>query len=215
MPLFAIGGFALMSAGGLVVEPNASPAEIVSALDQGIRWPARLGLYLDLLGSLLLLVFAARVASTVRPAHGSPSLLPTLVVGFAVLAVAASFIDKSAFHVIAARAGEGLSPASAVLLVDLITASFLLFQATFAAFVVSAALGVRQAGIGPRWLGAGGVLIGLASLVAVAFPGTDASQLPFPFMVIWVVALSVVLIRFADSGRSTAGHELSAPGHSG
>lgn len=191
-----MGGFALMTAGGLEARPESTPAQIVRDLSGGVTWVARLGLFLDLVGSLLLVVFAARVAAAVRPGSDRASLVPSVVMGAALLAVAASFVDKAAFQVMARRAGEDLQPGNAVLLVDLVVASFLLFQAAFAAFVLAAAIGLLQQHVGPAWLGRAGVVIGAVGLAAAAFPaGSAAAQLPFPFLVGWILALSAVLMR--------------------
>lgn len=195
MLALTLSGFALMAAGGLAVEPGASEEEIVQALDEPVGAVARLGLYLDILGSLLLVVFSARVAAALRDTGRDLSLLPAVVTGSALLAVAASFGDKAAYQVLALRAGEGLSDSSAVLLADFIGASFLLFQACFALFVLSAAVGAAATGLGPAWLGPLGIAAGVLALAAVAFPGTLFAGLTFPLLALWVLALSTTLLR--------------------
>lgn len=204
MLVLAMGGFALMAAGGLAVEPGASQEDIAEALDEPVGAVARVGLYLDLLGSLLLVVFSARVAAALRDTGRDLSLVPAVVTGSALLAVAASFGDKAAFQVLALRAGEGLPSSSAVLLVDLIGASFLLFQACFAVFVISAAAGAAVTGLGPAWLGPAGIAAGALALAAVAFPGSLLAGLSFPLLALWVLALSATLLRARSHGTVEA-----------
>lgn len=209
-----MGGFALMAAGGLVARPDGTSAQIAQDVADPISWPARVGLFLDVVGSLLLVVFAARVALAIRPRRDSPPLLPLVVMGTALLAVAASFVDKAAFQVLALRAGEDLPTSTAVLLVDLISASFLLFQAAFAAFVLSASAGLLQQQVGPAWLGRSGVAVGLLGLAAVGFPaGSTGAQLPFPLLVLWVAVLSGVLIRDSRAPVEVATAGALRPAH--
>lgn len=76
-------------------------------------------------------------------------------------------------------------------------------QALFLAVTAAVALGTR---ILPRWLGWSAAVISVASLAAVAAPTGGFAELPAFLFLIWIVAVSVVLMRHADEPSPVSKH---------
>jgi hypothetical protein len=80
--LLSIGGFAVIGAAGFAADPDASTQELAEVLDEGSASLARVGIYIDTLGSLFFILFwqdyGPRCAREKRSRRGFrwPSSLP-------------------------------------------------------------------------------------------------------------------------------------------
>lgn len=192
-PTLSFGGFMLIGSAGFAVQPGASVDEVARVVARPAPPLAFAGLSLDVLGSLAFAVFAGRLWGTLRQAEGSPAWLATSAYGAALLAVAASFVDKTIFAAIFSQAGGGLEPGVAAALYAAVSASFGLFSAFAGLFIGLAAAVVLQTGVLPRWLGWLGVAVFVLSVAGVAVP--DLGFLAFPLVLLWMIASSLLLLR--------------------
>lgn len=193
--VFSIGGFALIGAAGFALEPGASTEEIADAVSDGNTGLALTGVFLDTLGSLFLIAFAAILWARLRPAEGEPGWISLASFAAALLMVAAGLGDKAAYYAIVSRADTGLDADVATVLYDTVTGFFTLFQALAGFFLFVTGLAVLRTDAFRRWLGWTGVAIGLASIASAAAPESGAGQLAFPLVVLWIVAVSIALLR--------------------
>lgn len=197
-PILSFGGFMLIGSAGFAVQPGASLDDVARVVAQPAPPLAFAGLSLDVLGSLAFVVFAGRLWGALRKAEGSPAWLSTSAFGAALLAVAASFVDKTIFAAVFAQAGAGLEPSVAAPLYAAASASFGLFGAFAGLFIGLAAAVVLQAGVLPRWLGWLGVAVFALSVAGVAVAGVGF--LAFPVVLLWMIAASLLLLRRPLSG---------------
>lgn len=194
----SFGGFLLIGTGGFAAQPGTSVEEVRRIVSVPAPASVSLGLYLDWLGGLLLVIFAARLWASLRKAEGSPAWLSTGAFGAALLADAASFGDKIAFHAIFGRAGGGLDATIATSLYDVAAGSFALFGLFFALFLGLASVVILRTGALPAWigwLGAAGALIGIIGTA----PGLQPiGQAAFPVSLVWTLAVSLTLLLRHD-----------------
>lgn len=193
--VFSIGGFALIGVAGFALGPGASTEEIAGAVSDGNSDLALTGVFLDTLGSLFLTAFAAILWSRLRRAEGEPGWVSLTSVAAALLMVAAGLGDKAAYHAIVSRADTGLNPNVGAALYDTATAFFALFQVLAGFFLLVTGVAVLRTDALHRWLGWTGVAIGLASIASAVAPESGAGQLAFPLVVLWIVAVSIALLR--------------------
>jgi hypothetical protein len=193
--VFSIGGFALIGAAGFALEPGASTEEIAAAVSDGNTGLALTGGFLDTLGSPFLIAFAAILFARLRRAEGGPGWLSLASFAAAVSMVAAGLGDKAAYYAIASRADTGLDPNVGAALYDTATGFFTLFQVLAGFFLFVTGLAVLRTDVFRRWLGWTGVAIGLASIPFAAAPESGVGQLAFPLVVLWIVAVSIALLR--------------------
>lgn len=193
--LFSVGGFALIGAAGFAADPDTSTEELTHVLEEGSVSLARLGIYIDTLGSLFFILFVARLWAALRQREVQPAWLSVAVFGSGLVMVVAGLGDKIAYHAIVLGAEQGLDAQSAAPLFYAVGGSFVLFQAFGAFFLLATGLGVLRNGALARWLGWTSVVVGLAGIVAATAPGSFAGFIVFPFFVLTIAALSVALMR--------------------
>jgi hypothetical protein len=185
----SFGGFMLIGSAGFgVSDPSVDMSRIVA---QVAPPGAYLGLLLDILGSLFFVIFAARLWATLRMAEGDTAWLSAGSFGAAILAVAASFVDKTIYYAIFTHAGRGLDADLASVLFAGVFASFALFVAFVGLSIGLAGAVVLRGGGLPRWMGWLGIAVLLAS---VAIPAVGP-VVAFPLVLIWIVAASLLLVR--------------------
>lgn len=209
--VLSIGGFALIGAAGFALGPGASTEEIAGAVSDGNTSLALTGVFVDTLGSLFLITFAAILWARLRRAEGEPGWISLASVAAALLMVAAGLGDKAAYYAIVSRADTGLDPNVGAALYDTATGFFALFQVLAGFFLFVTGLAVLRTDALRRWLGWTGVAIGLASIASAAAPEGDAGQLAFPLVVLWIVAVSIALIR-ARTPAGTFAHAARTDG---
>ena len=204
--VLSLGGFALIGAAGFALEPGSSSEEVADAVSDGNTGLALAGVFLDTLGSLFLIAFAAFLWTRLRRAEGEPGWMSLASFGAALLMVAAGLGDKAAYYAIVSRADTGLDADVATALYDTVTGFFTLFQALAGFFLVVTGIVVLRTGALRRWLGWTGVAIGVMSTAAAAGPESGAGQLVFPLVVLWIVAVSIALLREPSEVASEGPH---------
>jgi hypothetical protein len=192
-PLLSFGGFTLIGSAGFAVQPGASLDEVAAIVSQPAPPLAFIGLSLDILGSMAFAVFAARLWGALRRAEEALAWASAGAFGAALLAIAASFVDKTIFAGIFTLAGNGLEPAAAWPLYAVASASFLLFGVFSGLFIGLAAVVVLETGVLHRWLGWLGLVVFALSVIGVVLP--EAGFLAFPLVLVWLIATSVLLLR--------------------
>lgn len=120
-------------------------------------------------------------------------LVSTTAFGAALLAVAASFVDKTVFSAIFLQSGGGVEPGVAAPLFTVASASFALFSTIAGLFIGLASVVVLQTNVLPRWLGWLGVAVLALSLTGIAL--AEIGFIAFPLVLLSLIAGSVVLLR--------------------
>lgn len=192
-----IGGFGMMSANGLNGDPELSASAAADLVKHEISAAAKAGLFLDVAGSILFMIFAVGLWARLRQAEGDPGGTSMLVLVAAVLANAAAVGDKAGFYAITLRAGRGLEASDAQVIYALIAAFFLLFRAFTGLLAGAAAVVVLRTRALPRWTAWLGIVLAGASALAVAAPNLAVSQATFMLFPLWMLSVSVSMIRGA------------------
>jgi len=203
--VLSLGGFGLIGGAGLALQPGASHADIREALADGDPGMALMGVYLDTLGTLLLVVFAACLWSRLRTKDG-PDWLPLAAFGAGLGMVAAGLGDKAAYHAIFTRADAGIDVGAAAALYDVATGFFTLFYAMGGLFLVLASAAALGAAALPRWLARAGVVVGALAILSGADSAGGMGQTALPLVFLWIVAVSITLWRDGSPSLSLKAH---------
>jgi len=191
---------------GLVVGVASAPAFVDVALGSSEREISRafaspaptgvwVGLYLEVIAFLLFIVFVARLWDALRRAEGGTGWISAAALGAGVLFAGTSLLALAFWGVQDYQAGSGVDVRVAMTLTAMHLGTYYLswaVQALFLAITAVVALGMRAL---PRWLGWSAAAISVASLAAVAAPTGDLAEIPAFLFLIWIVAVSVVLMR--------------------
>lgn len=193
--VLSIGGFALIGAAGFALEPGASTRDVAAAVSDGNPSLALAGLYLDTLGSLLFVVFAACLGSRLRRTESEPGWVPLAAFGAALAMITAALGDKATYYAVFSRADTGLDANVAAALYDTSVGFFTLVGALSGLFLLLTGVATLRTGALPTWLGRAGVAVGVAAIASAAVPEGSAGQMVFPFVALWMVAVSIALLR--------------------
>ena len=191
--VFSVGGFALIGAADLAVAPDASTEEIAEKLRDGNESLALVGVYVDTIGSLLFLLFVAYLWSQLRTREASTEWLATVALVAAVATIVAGMGDKAAYYAIFTRVDEGIDADVAAGLYATASGFFVLFGIFGGLFALAASLAARRTAALPGWLGWTGIGVGLAGIATGI--ERETAQLAFPLFALWLVAVSVALLR--------------------
>jgi hypothetical protein len=180
-----------------VVGQDSSPAGTASDLAaQAGSGVVRAGLAVELVGLLLLVWFAATVATIGWRRRGAGTL-PVLVAGAGLLVTAVKLASAAPY--LAALTVDGLSDEVRHALVETNGAAFVLTWLPYAVLVGTAALVLHAAGLVGRVLAGLGLVLAVlglaAGLIGFASPAT-AVPVPFLLSLLWTLAVSVrVMVR--------------------
>jgi hypothetical protein len=153
------------------------------------------GAYLGLAGLLVYVVFASRLWAILRRAEGDSAWLSAMALGAALVGVAVTLSADFTSGAAAFYAGRrGLDPATVGVLYDLKHFAELVFGAINAVFFAAVAVLVLGRRALPRWLGWVAAVVVLGTLATIPFGPGDISELPHFLAVLWLVAVSVLLI---------------------
>ncbi len=157
------------------------------------------GIFLEGLGLLVLIFFLARLWGVLRSAEGSPGWLSMTALGAGLVSVAvklASFpLGTVAFYEVR---GDGLDPQLAATLIHANDISFVATWAVDAVFLAATAATALRTGALPRWAGWSAAAIAPLMLAAVAMATSSSAQLPTALFLIWIVGVSIHLLRRPD-----------------
>jgi len=148
------------------------------------------------LGIFGFVLFAVCLAVRFQPAGERMSVPSILVVLTAGLTTALWLVDDG-FGLAAAFRARDLDPTTASLFYGLSNGVFAVSWFAIGALLVAAGLGTLASGALPGWLGWSALVVGAGYCVAACFPLTALWFAPYGLFYLWVVAVSVVLLRGA------------------
>jgi hypothetical protein len=192
--IFSMGGFGLIGAAGFAVQ-EGTLEEVSEIVSQTAPGQVLAGVSLDMIGSVFFVLFVAGVWARLRSREPRPAWLSVAALASGLLGVAASFIDKTLFYSLYSLSGEGLEAETARVLFLTARASFLLFTLFAGAMAGIAAVPIIRYRAFPAWLGWLGAVAGAVGIAAVAAPDSALGQGGFFVVAIWILAVSVSLIR--------------------
>jgi len=192
---------ALIQVGGAEPPFDATTETIVAFFMARNSQLFALGEYLSTLSLIAFLWFLGSLWSALRRAEGEPAWL-SLVAAASGLMIVAAVSAGSGWSLAVFRRDEELNPQIARLLFD--QGNFAFANAWVMLASLSLATGVVSIRTGalPDWLGWTGVLIAGGLLAARAVWASSALVfVPFGLCYLWLIAISIVLIRRASAGQ--------------
>lgn len=187
-------GFALGAAG----IPRASREQIASTYLSGTPALAWLGQYLAVLSALFFLIFAARVRDAFRADDGLDWISTSALAGAALFAIG-EVAGVSSYSAIRLRSGHGLDVGEAQALADLGQALVALTVAGLGLFLSATSVRILQTKTLPAWLGWSAAVLAVWVLAVVALPFVRFGMVVEPFVLLWILAVAIVLIRQSRS----------------
>lgn len=170
--------------------------------------PARVyvGEYIEILGFLLLAVFAARLWALLSAAEGA-LWLSTLAFGGALLHIALSIAGIAPLIAATYRAAHGgLDEDAFVALNDLRVALYWMSLLVAPLFLVPAGLLIARISVFPRWLGWAAIVIGAALLLGLIAPTSGVGDVASLLMALWAFVVGIFLVVRANHYGVAAQH---------
>jgi hypothetical protein len=153
------------------------------------------GAFLELVGILTLVVFAASLWAVLRERDES-GVASATALGAGIASAAVKLASLPAAFAVYWRAQDGWSPQLATALFDMNDAAFVLTWAIDALMLAAAATVVFRTGVLPRWVGWLGAVA--AALAVASVPvATKVPPLGMLLTFAWILATSAVLTRRA------------------
>ena len=193
---------ALIQVGGAEPPFDATAETIVAFFMARNSQLFALGEYLSALSLIAFLWFLGSLWSALRRAEGELAWL-SFVAAASGLMIVATVSAGSGWQLAVFRQAEGLDPQIARLLFD--QGNFAFANAWVMLASLSLATGVVSIRTGalPRWLGWAGMLIAGGLLAArAAWASSGLVFVPFGLCYLWLIAISIVLIRRARATES-------------
>jgi hypothetical protein len=208
-PIVGMAGFTLLATSGSFVPVSATEEQVARILASPASQQAFLGLFLESVGQILLLVFAARVWLALRQAEGEVAWLAAGAFGSGLLLVATGTGAIAPEYALALGAGHGLG-APAVWPLHFLNMAFYVaaqgFTALFLALTATVTLKTRAL---PRWLGWSGLVLAAGNLLGRAMPTGDIAQMAPPFFYLWLLTTGIVLLRQPEQRHVAVGGQAS------
>jgi hypothetical protein len=186
-------GNALDTAGSKVDE-SSSAAAILADLRDHNGLTAHVGIAMELLGFLALVGFVAYLAGLLRNAEGRDGWLAGAALNAGLLTLAVKVSSLAPMIAAYARL-DAIDANTARTLVDINNAAFFVSLGTTAALVGFASLSALASGALPRRLATIGATLGGLGLATLAFGYDGPAVLPFLLSLLWLAAVSIVLVR--------------------
>jgi len=192
-------GQGLIQVGGMEPKFGAPAEEIVEFFlardDTLFMW----GGYLSLLSFIALIWFLGALWAVLRDAEGESALLSMVAFGSGLVAVAA--LTGGGWALAVFRIRDGLDPQIARTLFDLGNFAFATSWVFYASLLLAVGVVALQYGALPRWLGWASIVIGFGLMVGRIFWTSQAAFTPWVLFWLWLVVVSVILIRRAGKGH--------------
>jgi hypothetical protein len=183
-PIFAVAGIAI---GGSMPSTDDPASEVVAhfadTADQ-----VKVGTMVGAIAAILVVVFAARVAGSMRSAGSR--LLATIAIGGGVVAAAGAGVDSALRFALADSAGD-ISPEATQAIFALWSGFFWPMHLGFAAVALAAGLCALESKFLPSWL----AWLGIVGSVVVLVPVMPVVIVGLAMQVLWSVITAVVLFR--------------------
>lgn len=184
---------------GETPEPGASADKVAEYLDRSSAqtWT---GIYLELFGIVLLVVFAGRIWAILREAEGAGGWIATTGFGAALAALTVLLVGDATIMGAAFKAGrEGLDPGVVGAMYAVQWYADLAFGAVNAVFFAAAAVLVLRRGALPSWFGWFALVVAVALVAHVPFGPGATMEPPHVLAFLWFVAASIVMIVRRDT----------------
>jgi hypothetical protein len=186
--------------GGSSPDLGASPATISAwVAKQHATTASYAGGFLELLGILTMIVFAATLWSVLRRAEGGDGILPATAFGAGLASATLKLASGPALFAAVWRSGRVVNPQLATALVDMNNVAFVLTWTLDAVMLGAAAIVILKSRALPRWLGWLGAATATISLLSVPL----ADRVPpvgILLTFVWIISISVVLFRRPAAG---------------
>jgi hypothetical protein len=167
-----------------------------------------LGDYLSTLSLIAFVWFLGSLWSALRRAEGEPAWLSLVALASGLMIVAAASAG-SGWPLAVFRRDQGLDPQIARLLFDQGNFAFANAWTMLASLSLATGIVSIRTQAFPRWLGWAGVLIAGGLLAARAvWASSGLVFVPFGLCYLWLIAISIVLIRRASENPQRAAHGL-------
>ena len=193
-------GQGLIQIGGAEPSFGAPADEIVAfflARDETMFW---WGGYLSLLSFIALIWFLGALWAALRRAEGDPGLLSLVAFGSGLVAIAA--LTGGGWAMVVFRIQEGVDPQIARTLFDLGNFAFATSWVFFASLLLAAGIAAIQYGALPRWLGWASIIVAIGLLAGRIIWTSQAAFVPWVLFWLWLIIVSVILIRRAGKDRN-------------
>lgn len=186
----------LIQAGGSEPAFDAPAAEIEAFFMNRNMQLALTGGFLSVLSTIAFIWFLGALWARLRRSEGEPGWL-SLVAFASGLAGMAAILGSGGWELALLRLGDGLQAETFRLLFDLGNFAFAAYWVALAGMLLAAGVVILRDGALPRWLGWFGLAVALALLAvrAVWFTASGAKFLPYALFWIWLIAVSINLIR--------------------
>ena len=143
------------------------------------------------------ILFVAALWVRFRSVGDDPSVASTALLISACVTLAMQMASGAVNEAAAIRVEHGLDVSEAGTLADLATGFFVISWVGLGLMLLAAGFGALSSGALPRWLGLTAGLIGAGFLVVSAVPLAAFWLVPFFSFYVWVVSVSVVMLRSA------------------
>jgi hypothetical protein len=158
------------------------------------------GGYLSLLSFIALLWFLGALWAAMRRAEGDPALLSMVAFGSGLVGVAA--LTGGTWAMAVFRIREGLDPQIGRTLYDLGKFAFATSWVFYASLLLAAGVAAILYRTLPRWLGWASIIVAIGLLVGRIIWTSQAAFVPWVLFWLWLIIVSVVLIRRAGKSQS-------------
>jgi hypothetical protein len=152
------------------------------------------GMGLEWLGFAAFVFFLAYLYGVLRDAEGQGGWLATAALGGGLLTVAVKLASYGSMWALMTRR-DVLSAEAARTLNDLSSGAFFASWFTHGIFLLAVSAVALRTGALPRILGWSGLVLGVGCVVAIMAPTAGPAVVPYLLAGLWLVAVSVVLLR--------------------
>jgi hypothetical protein len=195
---------------GETPKPGASADDVAEYLDRSTAqtWT---GIYLNLFGLALLIVFVGRLWAILRDAEGGRGWIATTALGAALAALTVLLVGDATVVAAAFSAGRhGLDPAVVGGMYAVQWYADLVYGAVNAVFFAATAVLVLGRGALPTWLGWLALVIAIALVATVPFGPGWTMEPPHVLGFLWLVAVSILMIARRDVLLAATGEQSQA-----
>jgi hypothetical protein len=170
---------------------------------------------IEILAFLFFLFFLGNLSSALRGAEEGSGWLSATAFGAGLMSVTIKLASAAPILAVRYRASDGLDPQLARTLQDINDASFYLSFFPLAVLLAAFAIVVIRSGALPKWLGWIAAAVGLAFIVGGMSGSADLQSewagLPMILFTLWVIIVSVALIRRAGVSQSVVSNAVVTP----
>lgn len=191
--VLVFGAQALIQVGGNEPPFDATAAETADFFATRDRVLFAAGSYLTVVALLVFVWFLGGAWALLQRAEGEPAWRSTIALGSGIVFVAGTL--SGGWELAAFRADQGLDPQLARFAFDMGNLWFASSWVAIAGFLLATAWVILEAHSLPRWLGWWALVAGIGLLGARAAWTSPIWFLPYALFWLWVVTVSLLLIR--------------------